>query len=415
MKTPAAAVTRFQDRIKEFRRVRASDLIANPKNWRKHPEAQRKAMRAVLAEIGFAGAVLARQDESGRLLLIDGHLRAEAASGSDVPVLVLDVTEAEADKILATFDPLSGMAEIDSGAWSSLIDGITFTEADFGKVLGGLRPGVKPGKTDENAVPQTPNIPITNPGDLWILGDHRILCGDSTKPADVERLMNGEKAALMATDPPYLVDYQGGNHPQSWANKPNVKDKHWDDYKDPDKASDFFRIFMATALPHLEEHAAIYQWHASSRQMLVQAAWEANGVHLHQTIIWVKARPVLTRCHYMWQFEPAFYGWLKGKSPKQKPPANSKNIWEIDQQGEQDGIHPTQKPVELFRRPLLFHTKPEDLAYEPFSGSGTAIIAAENTGRRVFAMELSPQFVDVAVKRWEEFSGKKPVMEKAPR
>src|ERR1043165_3043504 len=104
MKIPAAALTNFQDRIKEFRRVRASDLIANPKNWRKHPEAQRKAMRAVLAEIGFAGAVLAREDESGRLVLIDGHLRAEAASGADVPVLVLDVTEAEADKILATFD-----------------------------------------------------------------------------------------------------------------------------------------------------------------------------------------------------------------------------------------------------------------------------------------------------------------------
>jgi ParB-like chromosome segregation protein Spo0J len=103
MKTPAAAVTSFQDRIKEFRRVRASDLIANPKNWRKHPEAQRKAMRAVLAEIGFAGAVLAREDESGRLVLIDGHLRAEAASGSDVPVLVLDVTEADPRHVRSAF------------------------------------------------------------------------------------------------------------------------------------------------------------------------------------------------------------------------------------------------------------------------------------------------------------------------
>ncbi len=401
------ATVGFQDRIKELRRVPASELIANPKNWRKHPAAQRKAMNAILAEIGFAGAVLAREDESGRLVLIDGHLRAEAVSGADVPVLVLDVTEAEADKILATFDPLSAMAEIDSGAWSSLIDGITFTDADFGKVLGGLRPGVKPGKTDEDAIPEPPKEPVTRPGDLWILGDHRILCGDSTNTGDVARLMNGEKAALMATDPPYLVDYQGGNHPQSWANRPDVKDKHWDDYVDPDKASDFFSLFMGVALPHLEEYAAIYQWHASSRQMLVQAAWEQNSVHVHQTIIWVKARPVLTRCHYMWQFEPAFYGWKKGKSPKLKPPANSRNVWEIDQQGEQDGIHPTQKPVELFRRPLQFHTKPGGLAYEPFSGSGTAIIAAENTGRRVFAMELSPQFVDVAVQRWEEYSGQK--------
>jgi DNA modification methylase len=113
----------------------------------------------------------------------------------------------------------------------------------------------------------------------------------------------------------------------------------------------------------------------------------------------------------MWQFEPAFYGWVKGKSPKEKPPANSRNVWEIDQQGEQDGVHPTQKPTELFRRPLLFHTREGGLAFEPFSGSGTAIIAAEGTRRRVYAMELSPQFVDVAVIRWQEFTGLKATLD----
>jgi DNA modification methylase len=278
-----------------------------------------------------------------------------------------------------------------------------FDPSELKKIAAWIPPTT--GLTDENAVPETPLVPTTVPGDLWLLGSHRLLCGDSTTAEDVARLMSGEKAALMATDPPYMVNYQGGNHPQSWANKPDVKDKHWDDYHDPDAASGFFKQFLTVALAHLEEHAAIYQWHASSRQALVQSAWEQTGLHLHQTIVWIKTRPVLTRCHYMWQFEPAFYGWLKGKSPHQKPPANSRNVWEIDQQGEQDGIHPTQKPAEIFRRPLLYHTQPGGLALEPFSGSGTAIIAAEGTGRRVYAMELSPQFVDVAIVRWQAFTG----------
>ncbi|MDE3016692.1 MAG: site-specific DNA-methyltransferase, partial [Pseudomonadota bacterium] len=157
----------------------------------------------------------------------------------------------------------------------------------------------------------------------------------------------------------------------------------------------------------LVENPAIYQWHATKRQALVEQAWIECGLLMHQTIIWVKSRPVLTRCHYMWQHEPCFYGWVKGKVPM-KPPANASTVWQIDSKVEDgaSGIHPTQKPVETVRRPIEYHTKPGDLIYEPFSGSGTAIIAAEMTGRRCYAMEMSPAFVDVAVKRWQNFTGK---------
>jgi len=402
----------IRDRIKELRRVSARDLVANPKNWRKHPLSQQNAMRAVLGEIGFADALLAREDENGRLVLIDGHLRAEIAPDTEVPVLILDVTENEADKILATLDPLAGMAELDMAAFGTLADGIEFDAPEFGALLQELRGPSNQAVEGEDDVPEPPANPVTLLGDLWILGKNRLQCGDSTKPEEVTRLMNGEIAALMATDPPYLINYQGGDHPESWANKGSKKrNKHWDDYHDPDQSSDFFAAFIAAALPHLDEHVAIYQWHASIRQALVEEAWKRNVLHIHQQIIWVKTRPVLTRCDYMWQHEPAFYGWRDGKSPKQKPPGNERTVWNVSQAGESDGIHPTQKPVELFRRPLLYHTHPGGLAYEPFSGSFTAGIAAEGTGRRVYAMELSPQFVDVGIVRWQNLTGKQATLD----
>jgi DNA modification methylase len=121
--------------------------------------------------------------------------------------------------------------------------------------------------------------------------------------------------------------------------------------------------------------------------------------------VWAKPHGVLTRSHYLWSHEPCFYGWVEGKTPKLKPPPNQRTVWEVDQRGEQLGIHPTQKPVELFIRPMEFHTRPGDIVYEPFSGSGTQLIAAERTGRICSAMEREPTYVDVAVRRWERFSG----------
>ncbi|MCL4864215.1 MAG: hypothetical protein KJZ93_32710, partial [Caldilineaceae bacterium] len=214
---------------------------------------------------------------------------------------------------------------------------------------------------------------------------------DSTDPHQVTFLFSGEKARLMATDPPYLMDYDGGNRPQSKTNRAETKEKHWDEYKDPESGVAFFVAYLEAAFPHLEERAPVYQWHANLRSHLVHAAWEQVGLLVHQYIIWVKTRGVLGRSHFLWQHEPCMYGWRQGSMPKLKPPANETSVWHVDQKGEQDGIHPTQKPVELFRRPMLWHTKPGD---------------AETTGRRCVAMEQEPAYVDVAVRRWEQFTGK---------
>ncbi|HMS59583.1 MAG TPA: DNA methyltransferase [Tepidiformaceae bacterium] len=278
-----------------------------------------------------------------------------------------------------------------------------FEERDLQKLLDSL--GRAGGLTDPDAIPEVPETPITQRGDLWLLGEHRVLCGDSTDPHDVTIVMNGEKAKLMATDPPYLVNYTGGNHPPSKANRPETRDKDWDAYTDPESGTEFFVKYLQAALPHLVDRAPIYQWHASNRQPLVDAAWRRAGLLPHQVLIWVKTRGVLTRSHFMWQHEPCMYGWVEGRMPQLKPPPSETTVWHVDQKGEQDGIHPTQKPVELFRRPLKFHTKPGELCFEPFLGSGTCLIAAEELGRRCYGIDQAPEYVDVVVKRWEQFTG----------
>lgn len=246
-------------------------------------------------------------------------------------------------------------------------------------------------------------------GQLWEIPSltvsgraHRIMCGDSIKPEQVHRLMDGKRSNLMPTDPPYLVDYDGGNHPQSWNGhqKPGQPtEKQWDTYNEAD-APTFFDALIRVALAEaLTERPAIYQWHAARRASLVEAAWVKNGLLFHQQIIWVKSRKVLGRSHFMWQHEPCMYGWIEGRPPDLKPPASISTIWSIDQQGVSDGTHPTQKPVEVCRWPISWHTKPGALVYEPFSGSGTCLVASEQEGRLCYAMELSPPYVAVALER----------------
>ncbi len=162
----------------------------------------------------------------------------------------------------------------------------------------------------------------------------------------------------------------------------------------------------------------LYQWFGMMRVELVLAAWKANGLLAHQILIWHKSRPVLGRCHYMWDYEPAVYGWIEGKQPEvsSRPPNNARCVWQIDQRaGIEKGAghdHPTMKPVELIRRTIDYHTAPGGLLYEPFAGSGTTLIAAEMTGRVCYATELSPAFCDVAVARWERFTGKQATKER---
>jgi DNA modification methylase len=429
-----AIAMQIRDRIKDLRRVPAKSLRPSPKNWRTHPKAQQEALRGLLAEIGFADALLARELPDGTLELIDGHLRAETTPDMDVPVLVLDVNEEEAAKILLTLDPLAGMAEADDPKLQELLEQVTFKSeavAEMLKSLGDIN-GILRDKDIlvEDRVPEPLPVAVTRAGDLWLLPlaskskkSHRLLCGDSTKACDVDGLMAGATAALVATDPPYLVDYTGERpkHGERDSGKDWSATYREVDIKD---AKAFFMAVFENVLRVLAPKAAVYCWHAHRRCGMIQRVWEELGILDHQQIIWVKPASVFGRVYWHFRHEPCMMGWRKGSQPTHSGTSDDhkyNSVWELGWEvpGSEgatkarpgDNEHPTQKPVELFARPMRRHTKKGDLCFEPFSGSGTQIIAAEQLGRRCNALELEPVFVDVAIRRWQKLTGREAVLE----
>jgi DNA modification methylase len=411
----------FRDRIKELRRVHSSMLRPNPRNWRTHPQAQQDALRGVLAEVGIADAVLARECEDGGLMLLDGHLRVETLPDAEIPVLILDVTEAEGDKILATLDPLAAMAEADANKLDELLrevqtgnDALAGMLTELAEEAGCL--STQEPEIVEDEAPEPPVVPITKPGDLWLMGRHRLLCGDSTKAEDVKRLMNGERAALMNTDPPYGVSYANDDRPNPGVAKPRVAN---DGLADEELQSFLESCFRAAVDVALLPHAAWYMWHAHLTQgYFAAAAAAAANVLLHRQIIWVKPVLLLGRGQYHWKHEPCFMGWVKGNQPPDYGEGNGERtqttVWEVgsvSQAERKEFDHATPKPVGLFSIPLVKHTKPGEICYEPFSGSGPQLVAAEQLNRTCYGMEISPQYCDVIVKRWENLTGKKAVLE----
>lgn len=393
--------------------------IESLKPWQRNPRKNEAAVASVAESIrkfGFSAPIVARQENC---MVIAGHTRLKAAQKlglTHVPVRLMDLSEEDAQLLAMADNKLGEIAEWDDEGLARVLADLKasgadvtasgFDEGEIDRLLAELNAG-NLADIVEPPLPDVPKVARSVHGEVYALGAHRLMCGDSTSAEAVQKLMAGERAALMATDPPYLVDYDGANHPQSKENKANgqINNKRWDAYKDPQTSVEFFASFLRIALVHaLTPNPAIYQWHASRRQALVEEAWKANGLLLHQQLIWVKSRPILTRSHFMWQHEPAFYGWIEGKPPTLRPPVSGENssVWTIG--GEQDGIHPTQKPLEIFTRPIGYHTQAGDLVYEPFSGSGSQIIAAAKAGRRCYAMELAPEFVDVARIRWTNFA-----------
>lgn len=223
--------------------------------------------------------------------------------------------------------------------------------------------------------------------------------------------MDGEQAALVASDPPYLVDYSG--------ERPNGAGKDWSDkYREIEitDADGFFRSVFTNVLAVIAPHTAIYCWHAHKRQGLISGIWEELGILDHQSIIWVKPAAVFGRVFYHFRHEPCMMGWVQGSKPHHDGNHEHDSVWEMgwgDKARVSGNEHPTQKPVEIFARPMRKHTKKGSICFEPFSGSGSQLIAAEQTGRRCFAIELEPAFVDVAVRRWEAATGKTAVLQKS--
>ena len=378
------------------------------RNPRTHDDDQIAQIAASIIEFGWTNPVLVSADGD----VIAGHGRLEAArrlSLDTVPVVILDhLTPAQRRAYVIADNQLALNAGWDEARLSAELQALLaddfdlsllgFGDGEIDKLLAADADGEEGGDgggPPAEEIPEPPINPASRAGDLWILGEHRLLCGDSTKNEDVRRLMNGERAALFATDPPYLVDYDGNA---------------WDDSS---QGAELYDGFIATAVAEaINDNAAWYCWHASRRQAMLEACWEKAGAFVHQQIIWVKDRGVLTRSHYLWKHEPCFMGWRRPNRPPKVADQTLPSTWEMPSfTKDERPDHPTPKPLDAFGIPMRQHVARGGLCYEPFSGSGSQIMAGEANGRRVFAMEISPAYVDVAVERWQSETGNDAILD----
>jgi DNA modification methylase len=443
---------KIRDRIRELRRVPASELRPNPKNWRTHPQAQADALRGVLAEVGIADAVLARELEDGSLMLLDGHLRVETMGDQVLPVLVLDVNEAEGDKVLATLDPLAAMAESDAAKLDAILREVDTGSPELQQMLSDLaeEAGLYQDENKEiveDEIPQPPVDPITKPGDLWTLGDHRLLCGDSTKAEDVERLMAGAKADLCFTSPPYgqqrdyteegkakVADWDGlmlgvfGNLPMADSGQVLVnlglihRDGEWIPYWD---------LWIEWMRDQGWRRFGWYVWDQGSG---LPGDWNGRLGPSHEFVFHFNKDGV--RPDKWFECDPSNVAIGKRATEKRKAGKDVTSMRDKDGTVKPvssternshkipDSVirisrcatidmarqnHPATFPIQL---PAFAIRSWPGTVYEPFCGSGTTLIAAEQLGRKCYGMEISPQYCDVIVKRWEALTGKKAVLDK---
>jgi 16S rRNA G966 N2-methylase RsmD len=405
---------KIRDRIRELRRVRAKDLVANPKNWRVHPKAQAAALRGLLAEVGYADALLVRELPDGKLQIVDGHLRAETTPTAMVPVLILDVTEAEAEKILLTLDPLAAMAETDSERIRALLETVRTDSAAVAALLeqvagqDGVRALNLPGAVlDPDAqIDRAAELQKkwdTTRGQLWRIGPHRLVCADCRDREHVGRLWDGHERPirLIWTDPPYGIDYvKTKNDALRHLHKGTmVKTDIANDSLSPEETHELFRIALAIAAERGERGAACYATVASGPLLVgfIQA-FEAAGFSFKHHLVWVKQQLVIGRCDYHYRHEPILYGWLENGPHYFSPDRTHATVFEIDKPAT-SAFHSTTKPVALIAEMIVNSSLAGELVYDPFCGSGSTLLAAHQLGRIGYGVEIDPKYIAVALER----------------
>jgi len=396
----------WRNRIVRYADVPPDQLLANPANYRRHPKPQQDALSGVITEVGYLDPVLV---QDGTDMVIDGHLRVELAIRANQPtirVAYTDLSDDEAALILATHDPLTAMAYHDQEALDALLAAVaTDDEAvrELLESLAGDATTITEGLTDPDDVPSVPDDPITKPGDLWLLGRHRLLCGDSTVVTDVDRLMGGAVPTLTVTDPPYGVEYDA-----SWRDEAAAAGLISPAARRVAPVTNDDRVDWSEAFS-LVPSEVMYCWHADRHASAVQASLEAVGYEIRSQVIWAKQTFAISRGHYHWQHEPCWYAVRKGATASWIGDRSQTTLWGITWDKNVEGGHSTQKPVECMARPIRNH---EGDVYDPFLGSGTTLIAAEQLNRTCYGMEISPAYCDVIVRRWEQFTGQTATLER---
>lgn len=385
--------------------VPLSKLRANPKNPRVLRDERFAALKKSIADFPDMlnyRALVAVTQEDGTFMVLGGNMRLKALQDlkvKEAPVMLADHWTQDQREQFVVKDNV-GFGEWDWDALANEWDADALKgwglelPVDFGAAPGG-------GLTDPDDVPEPPKVPVTQPGDVWVMGKHRIVCGDSTHADTVAKCLNEVKPHLMVTDPPYGVNYDPTWRVRAGVNletaaKGLVRN---DDRADWQQAWDLFPGEVA------------YVWHGGVHSVEVAHSLAASRFDIRSQIIWNKGRLVIGRSDYHWQHEPCWYAVRKGGKGHWVGGRKQTTVWDIPKPSKLETGHSTQKPVECMKRPIENNSSPGQAVYEPFSGSGTTIIAGEMTGRCIHAIELAPEYVDVAVKRWQDFTGQKAIHE----
>ena len=387
-------------------------LIPYARNARTHSPEQVAQIAASIVEFGFTNPILAGSDG----VIVAGHGRLAAAQKlglATVPVVVLDHLTPTQRRALIIAD--NRIAE--NAGWDDAllrIEMADLQDADFDLSLTGfdadalaeLMAGDEPrgeGQTDDDAVPDVAETPVSRPSDVWLLDGHRLLCGDSTVAESYDRVLDGEPVDMVFTDPPYNVNY---------ANSAKDKMRGKDRAILNDNLGDGFYDFLLAALTPTIAHCrgGIYVAMSSSELDVLQAAFRAAGGKWSTFIIWAKNTFTLGRADYQRQYEPILYGWPEGAQRHWCGDRDQGDVWNIKKPQKND-LHPTMKPVELVERAIRNSSRPGNVVLDPFGGSGTTLIAAEKSGRLARLIELDPKYADVIVRRWQDWTGKQATRE----
>ena len=394
-----------------------ADLIPYARNSRTHNEEQIAQIMASMKEFGFTNPILIGSDN----VIIAGHGRLLAAQRlglTEVPVICLpNLTETQRKALVIADNKIALNAGWDEEMLA--LEMAELSEADFDLDLLGFNPDElaeiqhlgedqTQGNTDDDEVPEAPIEPITKHGDMWILGEHRLLCGDTTMVDDLKKLMTEDIADMVFTDPPYNVNYGATMkdslryHAGTLGGRKIMNDN----------LGDGFAQFLTDSLSNLMmfNKGAAYVCMSSSELHTLYSAFIAAGGKWSTFIIWAKNTFTLGRADYQRQYEPILYGWNADKPHYWCGDRDQSDVWEYNKPVKND-LHPTMKPVELVERAVLNSSKSGDIVLDGFGGSGSTLIACEKNNRKARLMELDPKFCDVIVKRWEEYTGRKAVLQ----
>jgi DNA modification methylase len=384
-------------------------LVPYPRNSRTHSEAQIAQIAASITEFGWTNPILLGPDG----VVIAGHARIAAArllGLTEVPVIVLGhLTEAQRRALVIADNQLALNAGWDEELLCAELSALQ--EEDFDVSLIGFEAeelarllaahDAAEGLTDEDAVPDLPETPASLAGDLWILGEHRLLVGDAIDATAVARLMAGDSADLVFTDPPYNVDYTGYTEDRLKIRGDRMSDAEFKEF-----LTAAFRSYCTLVKPS----ASLYVCHSSSWQREFQNAMEAAGLDVRCQLIWAKNTFAWGFGRYKFQHEPIFFAHVAGQKDAWYGDKSQSTLWE-EKKPAANRIHPTAKPVELIERALLNSSKNGDIVADLFAGSGSTLIGCERHGRRARIMEIDPKYVDCIIRRYQEYTGKKAILD----